>query len=217
MLALGGGITPDMVRPRRASPTSDLVVLEIGTAGDSVGFRASEAPEFIEFPDGTVWTRLQLLNRILAEQATAGADTIRGFAEGRVITGEEGDDALFGGGQADEMSGGPGADTIRGENGRDTIYGGRGNDQLYGGRHEDVFVFGPGSGSDIVVDFAISEDVLEIMAGGANFSRQQFLNGAVATTGGVEIRFAAFGDDFLLTLNGVRPEQLSDIQVLVVG
>ena len=62
------------------------------------------------------------------------------------ISGEVGDDTLWGGEQGDTLSGGDGndelhggfgSDTLYGDSGGDTLYGDAGNDYLYGGIDED--------------------------------------------------------------------------------
>lgn len=66
-----------------------------------------------------------------------GIEAIRTFA---------GDDTIFGSAASD---------TIDGGTGRDRLAGGRGDDVLTGGVGADVFVFAPGGGHDIVLDFQI--------------------------------------------------------------
>jgi Ca2+-binding RTX toxin-like protein len=57
------------------------------------------------------------------------------------------------------------ADKIWGEGGNDTITGGKGNDKLEGGAGKDTFVFGEKSGKDVITDFDVKKDVLEIAKG----------------------------------------------------
>ena len=54
---------------------------------------------------------------------------------------------------SDMMYGDAGNDTINGGAGNDTLVGGAGDDDLTGGDGIDTFVFGPGDGSDVIVDF----------------------------------------------------------------
>jgi Ca2+-binding RTX toxin-like protein len=74
-----------------------------------------------------------------------GTDTLSGSGGADVLSGDNGDDLLAGGSGADALSGGPGDDTLEG---------GAGDDALEGGQGDDRFVFGPGAGSDTVLDFA---------------------------------------------------------------
>jgi Ca2+-binding RTX toxin-like protein len=83
---------------------------------------------------------------------------------------DDGIDRLFGGGGNDKLYGLGGNDRLFGEGGRDTLIGGADNDILRGdgtGRASaaDTFVFGHSSGRDIVTDFDIGKDVIEILKG----------------------------------------------------
>ena len=55
----------------------------------------------------------------------------------------------------DTILGSSGADTIDGGAGNDRLEGGEGDDILEGGGGEDDFVFGPGGGHDVVLDFEL--------------------------------------------------------------
>ena len=74
------------------------------------------------------------------------------------ITGTNNDDTLSGTGGNDTLDGLGGNDTINGLGGNDRIIGGPGNDTLSGGTGRDNFVFGPGSGSDRILDFSLGQD-----------------------------------------------------------
>ncbi len=91
-----------------------------------------------------------------------GNDALDGGAGADALYGEEGDDTLIGGADDDRLYGGYGADVLRGgdgndylcgEEGEDTLDGGAGNDTLIGDRGNDVYLFGRGSGQDIVFDY----------------------------------------------------------------
>ena len=58
------------------------------------------------------------------------------------LKGTDGDDVLYGLGERNE-----------------TFIGGRGNDQLKGGMGSDVYVWNPGDGNDVIIDFAKDKDV----------------------------------------------------------
>ena len=77
----------------------------------------------------------------LIVRGAAGDDTIDGQGLGfpLVVFGDEGDDTILGGTEADQLDGGLGNDTIRGEDGPDTIDGGLGTNQLFGGAGDDSF------------------------------------------------------------------------------
>ncbi|MEL6478252.1 MAG: choice-of-anchor I family protein, partial [Pseudomonadota bacterium] len=80
--------------------------------------------------------------------AEGGADDdfIRGFFGDDIIDGGEGDDRLFG------------------DAGSDTISGGTGDDLMRGGAGPDTFVFGEDFGLDRIIDFDVTEDLLDFTA-----------------------------------------------------
>jgi len=72
---------------------------------------------------------------------------------GVTINGEAGDDVLWGSN---------GDDIINGGSGNDTIFGGSGNDNLTGGDGNDIFQFTATAGSDVITDFSIAKDSIEL-------------------------------------------------------
>ncbi len=110
----------------------------------------------------------------------SGSPTINGTDIGQVLIGTDGDDLLlakagndtvdagpgndlvFGGSGDDFLLGGDGADRLMGGIGNDTLKGGAGDDWLSGGSGTDKFVFN--AGHDIIDDFALGEDMLELDA-----------------------------------------------------
>jgi Ca2+-binding RTX toxin-like protein len=68
-------------------------------------------------------------------------------------TGTSGDDTLVGTKFKDKLFGLDGNDTLKGLGGNDTLSGGDG---------KDTFVFGAKSGKDVVTDFDVKKDILEI-------------------------------------------------------
>ncbi len=110
-------------------------------------------------------------------QGTAASDVIEAYAGDDLINGGGGDDTIQGGEGNDVLSGGTGNDTIYGDtrytnvigeyftgNGDDTIDGGAGNDTLYGGAGNDTYIFGLGSGEDVVIDHG-GTDTISFLAG----------------------------------------------------
>lgn len=93
-------------------------------------------------------------------------DTLAGDARDNILTGNGGNDTLYGGpgGGDDIMIGGPGNDALYGGQGKDTLIGGPGNDRLIGGPDADIFVFGPGHGNDTIKGFNTSEDQIDLTA-----------------------------------------------------
>lgn len=105
-----------------------------------------------------------------------GADTMTGAKKKDLLYGQEGIDVLSGGGGKDRLVGGDGADILNGGSGNDvlkggaqddTIDGGSGNDFLSGGSDDDIFKFtGNRPGKDVIRDFAVSDDNIDLSAYG---------------------------------------------------
>jgi Ca2+-binding RTX toxin-like protein len=84
--------------------------------------------------------------------------------------GLSGDDLVIGTNRADRLWGLTGNDTVVGGAGNDSIDGGRGNDRLTGDgtgkkAFADTFVFGAKSGKDVITDFDVGKDVIQIAKG----------------------------------------------------
>ena len=97
----------------------------------------------------TVLAGIQWIN------ALAGDDIVIGNDRNNRIDAGEGDDVVDGGAGNDQILGGAGNDNLTGGAGRDTLTGGEGFD---------IFVIGPDSGTDIVKDFNIAEDSIDVSA-----------------------------------------------------
>jgi len=69
------------------------------------------------------------------------------------INGEDGNDILWGSN---------GNDTINGGEGDDTIFGGTGSDTLTGGTGSDIFQFTATAGSDVITDFNLTDDSIQL-------------------------------------------------------
>ncbi|MEP3846646.1 MAG: calcium-binding protein [Paracoccaceae bacterium] len=100
-----------------------------------------------------------------------GHDTLEGHNEDDILYGNSGNDDLSGGNGNDNLRGGGDNDTIKGDAGNDVIFGGggadllnggAGNDTLTGNGGDDVFVFNDGFGNDVVTDFDIGRDVIDL-------------------------------------------------------
>ncbi|MGV3549559.1 M10 family metallopeptidase C-terminal domain-containing protein [Rhizobium sp.] len=86
-----------------------------------------------------------------------------------VLEGSSLRDRIYAGGGDDKINGFGGNDRLAGEGGRDTLIGGTGNDVLSGDgfrkSYADKFVFGKNSGKDIITDFDVGKDMLQIFKG----------------------------------------------------
>lgn len=92
----------------------------------------------------------------------AGDDALTGGRDDDRLIGGAGNDALDGNGGDDVLKGEAGDDLLRGGLGRDSLDGGAGRDRLEGGRAGDSFVFRPGGGRDVVLDFEIDVDRINL-------------------------------------------------------
>ncbi|UQZ88322.1 hypothetical protein C4J81_03510 [Deltaproteobacteria bacterium Smac51] len=82
-----------------------------------------------------------------------GNDTLHGGADNDSLYGENGDDTLNGDDGDDSLYGGAGDDKLYGGEGNDILDGGAGDDYLEGGAGDDIYVFGKGSGHDLVMNY----------------------------------------------------------------
>lgn len=85
-----------------------------------------------------------------------------------------GNDRMFGGTGADELNGDVGNDKLYGQNGADVLDGGKGRDLIDGGNGSDIMTGGVGadtfvlkgaSGDDVITDFTIGVDKLDLDSG----------------------------------------------------
>jgi len=91
-----------------------------------------------------------------------GNDELRGRAGNDELDGGFGHDKLFGAAGNDDLDGESGNDSLFGGAGHDWLDGGVGNDVLSGGAGRDTFSFERFDGKDVVKDFTIGTDRVEI-------------------------------------------------------
>ena len=109
--------------------------------------------------------------------ATQGTDSIARIIDLEVIRAGEGNDIadltsaniiltdaikIYGEAGDDTLWGSNGNDTIDGGEDNDTLFGSAGDDTLTGGTGDDVFQFTATSGSDVITDFDVSGDKIEL-------------------------------------------------------
>lgn len=134
--------------------------------------------------------------------ALDGADAIvAGRGHDRVEAGA-GHDTVVGGAGDDRLAGGGGRDRVTGGDGRDRLNGGGGDDLLSGGSGADVFVFARGSGRDVVTDFDLRRDRIDLPEGlawevedAADGARVVFAGGSAFLQG---VDAAALTDEHIL-------------------
>ncbi|NKB18033.1 MAG: hypothetical protein HC770_08050 [Pseudanabaena sp. CRU_2_10] len=95
----------------------------------------------------------------------SGNDTLFGGQNNDLLLGGRNDDLLLGDRGSDSIYGGKGNDTLLGGNGNDFLSGDFGINILTGGGGSDRFAVQPSRGNDIVLDFNVGEDFLELVDG----------------------------------------------------
>ncbi|MGG5818172.1 M10 family metallopeptidase C-terminal domain-containing protein [Falsiroseomonas sp. HW251] len=115
---------------------------------------------------------------------------------------------LAGNGGANSLAGSGGADSIAGNAGADTLNGGASADTLSGGTGNDVFAFSPNagptlSGVDVVTDFVIGADVINVAAFGPLGAGSAFL-GIGFTSGPLSGRVTVVPVDDVVDYTAVR-------------
>ncbi len=91
-----------------------------------------------------------------------GNDFVSGGTGNDRVYGGSGHDDLYGGSGYDLLSGGSGLDYLSGGSGSDVLIGGRGDDALIGGGGVDTFVVDAFDGDDIIYDFNLEVDWLDL-------------------------------------------------------
>lgn len=92
---------------------------------------------------------------------------IQGTASPETLNGGAGQDHIVALDGADTVNGLGGDDWLEGGDGADILAGGAGSDQLAGGAGADVFKAEAGGGADVVDDFTVGTDKLDVTAFGA--------------------------------------------------
>lgn len=95
-------------------------------------------------------------------RGNGGNDRLIGGSGNDTLNGNGGDDRLVGQSGDDLLNGGGGNDLLRGGAGSDELIGGRGNDTLIGGSDSDIFVLRNRQGTDLIRDFNIGEDFIQL-------------------------------------------------------
>lgn len=148
------------------------------------------------------------------------ADKLIGYGGADTLLGGAGDDQLRGAGGADVLQGGAGRDLLLGEAGNDKLLGGAGNDKLYGGVGNDVlaggagcdiltggkgadtFVFGKKAATDVIRDFSLVEDRINLRALDVDFDDLRLKD----TAAGAKITV----DDVVIKLAGIDAADIHD-------
>jgi Ca2+-binding RTX toxin-like protein len=178
----------------------------------------------VEFADGTVWSRADLLARIGPIPGTEGDDFICSAAGDDAIAGRGGDDVIYGAEGNDILRGGAGADNIQDWGpGRNLVDAGPGDDYVYEEGHS--FVAG-GPGDDVIEHYG-PEGVIAFNRGDGADTVRVAGSLTLSLGGGItagDIALAADGADYVLSLGGgdsIRltglDPQLSSVTVQIVA
>ncbi|EIF31215.1 hemolysin-type calcium binding protein related domain [Burkholderia sp. Ch1-1] len=102
-LQFGPGIDPSSIRAKVLA-NGDMVLTD-GVAGDQITLKgefrdAGEGVQFVQFADGTTWTKYQLVQAAVLS-GTAGNDKLYGTSNAEVFDGKGGNDFVQGGGGGD--------------------------------------------------------------------------------------------------------------------
>lgn len=137
--------------------------------------------------------------------ANIEAGTTRNNSVAIDITGNELDNELSGNDQTNVLTDDLGRDRLRGRGGDDTLDGGADNDVLEGGSGADVFVFGEDSGIDVILDFEVGIDVIDVTALGLAYADMVLQDGPL----GARVIFDLTpGSVDLITLSNVSASEL---------
>ncbi|MFC4346915.1 beta strand repeat-containing protein [Kordiimonas lipolytica] len=179
-----------------------------GAGADTIG--GGGGNDFIEGSDGS-----DLL------YGGQGDDTIyatshnneNGDLSTNIAWGGPGNDLLLGGLGNDTLGGGVGSDTVNGGAGDDVIWASAGDDMLSGGAGADTFIFVATSGDDVITDFDLGEDTLNLTFAGTGFTSVASVQAAAtAVNGGILIDLGDAGSVFL---EGLDAADLTDMTILL--
>jgi Ca2+-binding RTX toxin-like protein len=118
-----------------------------------------------------------------------------------------------GNGLANLMIGSASGNYLLGGAGNDVLDGRGGNDVLFGEAGNDVFVFQPGTGGDVIGDFTIGSDRIDLKAFGfANFDQLKVNFSQVGADGAINL-----GNGDFIVLHGVTMASLTAAQFIFPG
>ncbi|VXD20807.1 hypothetical protein PL8927_70020 [Planktothrix serta PCC 8927] len=125
----------------------------------------------------------------------AAGDILYGGKDDDLLFGNQENDNLFGDLGNDNLYGGQGYDVLDGGEGDDHLFGDLGNDILIGGKGRDRFYIGANQGVDIINDFTLGEDQIQLI-GGLIFEELQI----TTVSGNTIIKLANTGEELVKLL-----------------
>jgi len=140
----------------------------------------------------------------------SAGERVIGGSDNDIIEGRGGDDTLYGESGFDTLFGGNGSDYLNGGNKIDVLNGGAGDDTLVGGGGADDFVFDLKAGDDVITDFAVGSDDIDLSAFDLTGFAALQASGAISENGtSVTINLNAIGGKGSIRLEGVLEADLS--------
>ena len=130
-----------------------------------------------------------------------GLDRLMGNSGDDRLKGGKDDDTLLGGSGNDRLVGGAGDDLLNGGRGNDRLYGGLGTNTLIGGTGNDIFQLSAGDGSDIIQDFEVGSDRIQLP--------QEISFGSLTITADGSDTQISNGSDPLAVLKNIQPNQVT--------
>ncbi|QKE64574.1 hypothetical protein HNE05_14870 [Aquipseudomonas campi] len=181
-LFLGPDITPGDIELRKVGQNleivhhngADKVVVSnwFSSTGSAAAFSTTSTLERImfanpgsEWPQQQEWTLQNIAEMGVVSRGSEGDDTLMGWSGNDHMFGEAGNDVLDAGSGRNDLYGGAGDDLLKVSTAAADNYfeGGAGNDTLIGSHNNDTYVFGVGSGVDVIKESGNNsgaEDVL---------------------------------------------------------
>ena len=142
--------------------------------------------------------------------------TVYGSKADDTLIGGQGDDTLLGGlgndklrgrNNEDLLFGGEGDDRLLGDKGDDVLIGGSGNDTLIGGEGSDLFVLAQDDGVDLIKDFEVGKDVIQLL-GNLQFKDLNLVRGSGRKSSDVML-FDAETDRLIAVVENINLDSLT--------
>ena len=192
-----GGVGNDVLNARGGDDTM------VGGLGDDQYFVEQAGDVVIEQANQGYDTVRSALSFTLGANIEAG--TTRNDSVVIDITGNELNNALTGNSQSNTLIDDLGRDRLRGRGGDDTLNAGADNDVLEGGTGADVFVFDADHGLDLITDFEVGVDVIDLTSMGIAYADLRIQDGPLGAQVYTDL---TPGSTDLITLTGVQASQL---------
>ncbi|MEL6678664.1 MAG: hypothetical protein AAFQ51_08155, partial [Pseudomonadota bacterium] len=192
VLPKGGLVARHHITDRRDTRFEEASVLEVVEVAGRTLVMAAGADDGFTIFELTHEGRLEVLESVedRTDRALAGIGDLDAQVDGTTVTvaaaagadhgvavleidvnplaqrlmGSRDPDVLIGGAGADDLSGARGQDRLEGGAGNDVLRDGKARDRLLGGPGEDVFALYPDTRTDRILDFSITEDVIDLSA-----------------------------------------------------